>query len=150
VPTRFIKDVISTIHCPVVIVPQTFRPIDKVVFLYDGSPAAMHAIKMYASVFDKTDFPLEVIYVSRDGKSALPANKALRKYLKTRFDKVQYTILQGNPEEEICGYLKNNLENELVVLGAYKRSEVSRWFKTSMADVLMKDTNSPLFIANSI
>src|SRR5690606_20067543 len=110
VPTRFIKDVISTIHCPVVIVPQTFRPIDKVVFLYDGSPAAMHAIKMYASVFDKTDFPLEVIYVSRDGKSALPGNKALRKGLQTRFDKVHYTILQGNHADANCRYLYTNEE----------------------------------------
>lgn len=153
IPTRFIKDVISTIHSPVVIVPQTYRPIDKTVFLYDGSPASIHALKMYGSHFRDFDFPLELIYVDNQKsgkKNSLPANKEIRKYLKMNFSNIQYTLLHGNAEEEISGYLKNNMENELVVLGAYKRSELSRWFKSSMADILMKETNAPLFIANSI
>jgi hypothetical protein len=36
-----------------------------------------------------------------------------------------------------------------VVLGAYQRSEVSRWFKTSMADILMRELNVPMFIAHN-
>jgi nucleotide-binding universal stress UspA family protein len=151
-PTRFIKDVISSVHSPMVIVPSGFRPIDKTIFLYDGSPASMHAIKMYAVLFKGFDFPVEVLSVNdkADKKGSIPANKEIRKYLKEHFSKIEYTVLNGNAEEEISGYLKNHTENELVVLGAYKRSELSRWFKTSMADLLMKNTNAPLFIANSI
>lgn len=37
----------------------------------------------------------------------------------------------------------------LVVLGAYRRNELSRWFKTSMADTLMKELDTPLFIAHN-
>ena len=37
----------------------------------------------------------------------------------------------------------------LVVLGAYQRGMVSRWFRASMADVLMRDLKLPLFIAHS-
>jgi hypothetical protein len=47
------------------------------------------------------------------------------------------------------GHLRNHKENELVILGAYRRSELSRWFKTSMADTLMKELDTPLFIAHN-
>jgi len=47
------------------------------------------------------------------------------------------------------GYLRNHKENELVVLGAYRRSEMSRWFKNSMADILMRELNTTLFIAHN-
>lgn len=32
---------------------------------------------------------------------------------------------------------------------SYRRSEISRWFKTSMADILMKELDAPLFIAHN-
>jgi nucleotide-binding universal stress UspA family protein len=57
--------------------------------------------------------------------------------------------VKGNPEEQVLGYLRNHKENELVVLGAYRRSELSRWFKNSMADTLMKELDTPLFIAHN-
>jgi len=37
---------------------------------------------------------------------------------------------------------------ELIVLGAYRRSKISRWFKHSLADVLMNTLDKPLFIAH--
>jgi hypothetical protein len=45
--------------------------------------------------------------------------------------------------------LRYHKGNELVVLGAYRRSQISRWFKTSMADILMKELETPLFIAHN-
>jgi len=53
------------------------------------------------------------------------------------------------PEIEIVDYLKKEKNSTLVVLGAYRRSMVSRWFRESMADVLMRDLKLPLFIAHN-
>ena len=58
-----------------------------------------------------------------------------------------FSVAKGDAEEQILGHLRNYKENELVVLGAYRRNELSRWFKVSMADTLMKELNTPLFIA---
>ena len=54
----------------------------------------------------------------------------------------------GKPAEQISAYIKDIPESALVVLGAYERSPVSRWFRASMADVLLKATDKPLFIAH--
>jgi nucleotide-binding universal stress UspA family protein len=58
-------------------------------------------------------------------------------------------VLKGEAEKQITGHLRNHKENELVVLGAYRRGEVSRWFRASMADVLMQKLDTPLFIAHN-
>ena len=79
----------------------------------------------------------------------LPDNKLMREYIKRHFPHAKITVVKGNPEEEVVGHLRNHKENELVVLGAYRRSELSRLFKTSMADMLMKELDTPLFIAHS-
>ena len=61
----------------------------------------------------------------------------------------KYKVVKGWAEDEIVKHLKLQKDNALVILGAYRRGTVSRWFRESMADVLMKETKVPLFIAHN-
>lgn len=151
-PTRFIKELLSDVQCPVLVVPNTFKPVDKIVLLYDGAPASVYAVKIFSYLFgNRPDMPVEVYTVKEEVKGNLhvPDNKLMKEFIKRHFPNATFTVAKGNAEEQIQGYLQNHKENELVVLGAYRRSELSRWFKTSMADVLMRELNTPLFIAHN-
>ena len=46
-------------------------------------------------------------------------------------------VIQGDPDIESVEHLKTKNQNELIVLGAYRRGIVSRWFKASIADELI-------------
>lgn len=48
-------------------------------------------------------------------------------------------VIQDDPDIEIVEHLKTKNQNELIVLGAYRRGIVSRWFKASIADELMQE-----------
>ena len=95
--------------------------------------------------------PIEVFTVkdSKMGDLRLPDKKLMKEFIKRHFPHATYTVVKGNPELEIVKYLRSLHEDVLVALGAYQRSDLSRWFKTSMADILMKETELPLFIAHS-
>ncbi len=151
-PTRFIKDLLSDVQCPVLLVPAASKPIDKILLLYDGRPSSLFAVKMFSYLFGNLhDLPVEV-YTVKDHDMAtlrLPGNKLMREFIKRHFPNANYTIVKGSAEEQIVGQLRNHKENELVVLGAYQRSELSRLFKSSMADILMKELETPLFIAHN-
>ena len=151
-PTDFMKDLLGDVQCPVLVVPAAYKPIDKIVLLYDGRPSSLHAIKMFSYLFGNLqNLPVEV-YTVKDhymGSLRVPDNKLMREFIKRHFPKAKYTIVKGRAEEQIVGHLRNYQENELVVLGAYLRSEMSRLFKTSMADILMKELDTPLFIAHN-
>ncbi len=151
-PTSFIKDLLSDVQCPVLITPGAYKKIDRIILLYDGKPYALHAIKMFSYLAGSMNhLPAEVLTV-KDKKMAglhLADNKLMREFIKRHFPRATYIVMKGNPELEIVKYLRSFSENVLVVLGAYQRSDLSRWFKTSMADVLMKETETPLFLAHT-
>lgn len=151
-PSRFIKELLTDVQCPVMIVPSVYKPVDKITLLYDGGPSSLYAIKMFSYLFgDYHEVPVEVFVVKdrTDWNLRLPDNTLMREFIKRHFPGASYKIVKGVAEEEIVGHLRNYRENEMVVLGAYRRSELSRWFKTSMADVLMKELDTPLFIAHN-
>jgi nucleotide-binding universal stress UspA family protein len=151
-PTRFMKDLLGDVQCPVLVVPNKFKTVDKIVLLYDGGPSSLYAVKMFSYLFGSfMDAPVEVLTVKDHfmATSSVPDNKLMREFIKRHFPKASYTVIKGGAEEQIIGHLRNHKENELVVLGAYRRSELSRWFKPSMADTLMKELDTPLFIAHN-
>jgi nucleotide-binding universal stress UspA family protein len=149
-PSRFIRDLLAEVQCPVLLVPHKYKPIDKIVLLYDGEPSSVYAIKMFTyllPLFKNTD--TEVLCVKTVNKTAhLPDNKLMKEYIKRHFPKVDYKVIKGFAEVEIVKHLKIFSPNVLAVLGAYRRGKVSQLFHESMADTLIKETKLPLFIAH--
>jgi len=79
----------------------------------------------------------------------LPDNHLMKEFMKRHIPKAEYVVLKGEAKNTIISYLQQQPDEALIVLGAYQRGRVSRWFKESMADVLIKNTNLPLFIAHN-
>jgi len=151
IPTQFIRDFLGDAQCPVMIVPQQYKAIDKIILLFDGEPSSVHAIKMFSYLLPQLKYlDTEVISVNPiDSTVHIPDNKLMREFMKRHYETAKYTVMRGWAEDEIVKYLKKSKGNPLVVLGAYRRSTVSRWFRESMADVLMKEVKLPLFIAHN-
>lgn len=150
-PTRFIRDLLGDAQCPVLVVPKKYKPLQKIILLYDGEPSSVHAIKMFSYLLPQLKhLDTEVISVNPvDTTLHMPDNKLMKEFMKRHYPKAKYTIMKGLAEDEIVTYLKQEKENALVVLGAYRRGTISRWFRESMADILMKVVKLPLFIAHN-
>jgi len=150
-PTGFIRDLLTHVQCPVLVVPHLYKPIDKIVLLYDGEPSSVHAIKMFSYMLGSfKEYPIEVLSVNSPAKSLnLQDTHLLKEFMRRQFPGSAYTVIKGAPEVEIINYLKGEKDTSLVVLGAYRRGLVSRWFRPSMADSLMAGLKLPLFIAHN-
>jgi len=151
VPTRFIRDLLEDTQCPVLMVSKKFKPIRKLILLFDGEPSSVHAIKMFSYMLPQLKhLETEVISVNPGGNSLhMHDNKLMKEFMKRHYPKAKYKVMKGIAENEIVTHLKQEKENALVVLGAYRRGIVSRWFRESMADILMKEIKLPLFIAHN-
>ncbi len=150
-PTGFIRDLLSHTQCPVLLVPKKYTPIEKYLLLYDGEPSSVYAIKQFSYLFHTLKhLPCEVLTIKESGNLHLPDNKLMKEFMKRHFPKATYKVKKSDfAEDEIVDHLKDMKENTLVVLGAYRRSVVSRWFRESMADKIMKHLKLPLFIAHN-
>lgn len=153
-PTHFIQNLLADVHCPVLVTPGIFRPIDKIIALYDGGPSSVYAIKMFSYLLGTfgAKLPMDVLTVKENfmPNQHVPDNKLIRDFLHTHFPDAKFTVLKGEVIKVVSKYLDNHAENELIVLGAYRRSDISRWFKPSLADSLIENNlTSPLFIAHN-
>lgn len=150
-PTRFIQAMLSEVQCPVLLVPPHFKPFDKITLLYDGEPSSVFAVRAFSYLFEPMkNIDTEVITVKGQEESLhLPDNRLMKEFIKRHYPKAEYVLLKGLPEDEIIRYLHRKKGTPIVVLGAYRRSRISRLFRMSMADMLLQHVKLPLFIAHN-
>ena len=141
---------LAEVQCPVTIVPEKYKPLQSLVFLYDGDPSSVYDIKMFCyGLATLNHLPVKVLSVKQIKQLLhVPDNSLMKEFMKRHLPKAEYIFLKGEPEYTILTYLQQQTEKLLVVLGVYQRGRVSRWFKPNMTDMLMKNTNFLLFTAH--
>ncbi len=150
-PTRFIRDLLSDVQCPVLVVPPKYAPVKRIALLYDGEPSSVHAVKMFSYLLPQLKtLETESITISPVHASLhIPDNRLIRELMKRHYPDIKMNIAKGIAKEEIAKLLKRASGNTLVVLGGNRRGTVSRLFRASMADKLMQTLKLPLFIAHN-
>lgn len=148
-PSRFIRELLGELHCPVLLVPQKYTAFQHVVLLYDAEPACMHAIKLFSYLMPQLKhLTIELLAVNPENDTLhIHDNRLIKEYMKRHYPEAQFTALKGIAEAEIERYLSKQGDGTLVVMGAHRRGAFSRWVWVSMSDILLDETALPLFIS---
>lgn len=147
-PSDFTKHILAKAECPVVITPYSFNEIEEVVFTYDESPSAVFAMKQFTYLFPEfADKGVTIMEVLNGHHLSENAKKQLQELLQMHYNKVRLQVLKGAEENELFRVLLKK-KNAFVVMGAYGRNVFSEMFKHSTADILIKTSNIPFFIAH--
>lgn len=148
-PTRFIQDLFAEVHCPVLLVPSQYQPVEQILLLYDGSPDSIYALRMFSYVCSAIKYlPTTLVQVAEQGNKTPSDAMLLKEFLKRHYPAATIHMLAGDPESSIRAFLLEQSAASMLVLGAYGRGNLSRWMRPSMADRLMEQFNLPLFIAH--
>jgi hypothetical protein len=147
-PTEFEKDILKQAECPVIVAPQNFDGIDEIIFAYNSSKSAAFAIKQFTYLFPEfDDRKITVLQVNKEGVWADHDKYNLREWLQNRYSAIGFEAVKGDAEDKLFDYLLKR-KNAFVVMGAYGRNSVSRFFKPSHADLLIKTITQPIFISH--
>lgn len=148
IPGRFVKDVLDSAECPVLIAPYSFDAIEEIVLFYNGTASSVFAIKQFTSLFPGlTNKKVFVVNVRQDDVPAIEDQFKMKEWLKAHYNNVEFVLLKGDASDQIFGYLLER-KSAIVVMGAYGRNMVSRFFKPSHAKLVVKTINLPIFIAH--
>jgi len=148
VPGRFVKDVLQEAECPVIIAPYSFHGIDEIFFAYNGSASSVFAIRQFTYLFPEwRRKKITVINVRDKEEKAIEDQFKMKEWLGQHYTDVELKVLKGDASDQLFGYLVDK-SNAMVVIGAYGRSMLSRYFRHSHAHLLVKSVNLPLFIAH--
>jgi hypothetical protein len=148
VPTRFVKEVLASAECPVLVAPAGFEGIDEIILAYDGSASSVFAIKQFNYLFPQFS-DKRIIAVQVNDRSDIPVAQKERigEWLKVHYSGIGYHVIEGKPDEELFKYLLGR-KRSLVVMGAFGRSMLSALLKCSTAELIMKVVNLPIFITH--
>ncbi len=147
-PTDFVKDVLKDAECPVVIAPEVFEPIEEIVFTYDGSASSVFAMKQFTYLFPELDeMKVTVLHIDEDRHWDDEEKRELGSWLQNHYSSVGFDSKSGDTTYELLAslFLRRNV---FIVMGAYGRNAVSRFFRHSEADLLLKTISRPIFIAH--
>ena len=91
---------------------------------------------------------IPTLLLSINPKDEVENKKYLQQNLNDLFNDISIKSLTGKVEKEMERFLSELPGNILVVMGAFGRSEISRFFHESLANIVMKDRRVSLFIAH--
>lgn len=147
-PTDFVKDILKNSQCPVIIAPESFDGIDEIYFTYDGSASSLFAMKQFTYLFPAFgDKDVAVLHIEKENDWPHSVEKGLKNWLHNHYKTVVFNTREGDTDTEMLTtlFLRRNI---FIVMGAYGRTSLSRFFKHSHADLLMRTITQPIFIAH--
>lgn len=146
--TPFIKELLKSAECAVVIAPFNFNGIDEILFAYDGSPSAMFAIKQFAHLFPQfTSKKITVLQVNNEENNKIVEVERVKMLLEAHYAAVAFQCICGNAANELFSYLLGK-RNVFVVMGAFGKSLLAGLFKHSVAELVIEIIDLPVFISH--
>lgn len=147
-PTAFVQDVLVKAECPTVIAPAGFDGIEEIVCAWDGSQSATLAIKLFAYLFPQlSDKKVTVVHVNEGDERNAAARKSLQEWMEHHYHTVSWEELQGNPDTTLFDFCFRK-RKVFIVLGSFGRNAVSRFFRHSHAEKVIRTVTQPIFITH--
>jgi hypothetical protein len=147
-PSDFVKNLMQEAECPVIISPESFNGIDEIVFTYDASRSSVLAMKQFTYLFPQFhEKKITILEINKENEITVRSKPKISEWLKTHYDQVNFTVLTGDPSEELFKYFLDK-KNLLLVMGAFGRGKFSSLLRPSRATLVVKTISLPIFIAH--
>lgn len=152
VPTNFVADLLPRVECPVVLCSEEYVPVKEITLAYDGSHSAMYAIKLFFYLNPQyKSYHVKVLRIVEDETPfESPTDELFRDWMAVHCPSHSFLIMAGNAADILLRYFLDNEDNDkMLVTGAFGRGAVSRFFRRSTADLVVKAADIPVFVAHA-
>jgi hypothetical protein len=149
IPSHFVKQLLAHAESPVLLAPEHCTYLDEIIFCYNGTASSMYAIRQFTYMLPELkDCKVSVLEISKNDKPEFnEGHKRLMDWLRMHYDSVRYQVVTGNAADELFTHLFMH-HDKMVVIGAYGRNMLSRLFRKSTADKLVRMVDLPIFITH--
>src|SRR5207253_53378 len=85
-PNHFLRQVLHHAECPVMIVPENYTTIEKVLVAFDGKADALFALKSFSMLFPAlSDLETNMVYIGDEEDEKIPDLEYLEEYAARHF-----------------------------------------------------------------
>ena len=148
-PNYFMEETLRLAECPVIVVPENFRSIERLAVAYDGRKEGMFALKQFVYLFPELmELPTEFVHFKKEATGEIPDLDLLNEYTSAHFEAQFTSKLNFDPKKYFTSWLDNK-KNVFLITGSFSRSAVSNMFRESFAKEVIFRHSCPIFIAHS-
>jgi nucleotide-binding universal stress UspA family protein len=130
---------------PVLIAPQQYRDIRKVLIAYDGSNEATRALKTACETFANLSCALHVVYVTDDDSRADDLAAEVRDYVSHYHIDLALIRLTGNAPKEILQHAIR-YDFDLIVMGAFGHGRLHDLILGGTTTYMVRETTIPVML----
>jgi nucleotide-binding universal stress UspA family protein len=139
-----VERVLRAVHRPVLVVTQSFAPVQRVVIAFDGSATIHNAIQTIASS-PLRGLPCHVVMAGSDTPANTTAVQGVVQELAAAGFQVNGAVHSGHPETVIPAQVQA-LGAGLLVMGAYGHSRIRQLIVGSMTTTMLRNCAVPVLI----
>ena len=147
IPNEYLKEVLHSAECPVLVVPEKFNFPESNILAFDGSESSAYAIKQFAYLFPELSKNKTLLVYAAEEEKELPQKIYIKELAGRHFPDLTLFALDINPKKYFASWIRDK-KSAILVCGAYGRSSLSQLFKTSFVSDVIGDHQLPVFIAH--
>lgn len=147
--SRSLEQFLHKSECPILFAPYAFYGIDELLFAYDGSKGSLSAIRSFSRLFPELNhLQATVLQISDGDEFVFGENKKGLDQIASVYPNIQFKHLKGKATDQMLDLLIGKTKTA-VVLGAFGRGFSSMMFKPSLAGMIIRTLNLPVFISHT-
>lgn len=144
----FLHDILHRSECPLMLIPEKAAFPTSNLIAYDGSEAAVFAIKQFTYLFPELCMiKTVVVYLNGEQDAILPQEKKLKELLSRHFTNYSCLSLHIDARKMLAAWMSEQ-QGSLLISGAFGRSFTSQLFRRSFMYDVITDHKIPVFIAH--
>jgi len=148
-PNLYLQEALQESECPVILIPESFKSIDRIVVAYDGKEESMIALKQFCNLSPQlTELPTEFVYIKNEESNDIPDRELLKEYTKLHFSNSGVFKLHFDAHKYFSSWVYEK-KNIMLVAGSFGRSAVSNLLRSSFTEQIIHEHKFPVFISHN-
>lgn len=147
-PNAYMKEILHTMGCPVLLVPEAAGLPDGVVFLYDGTSSSIHAIRQFMYLFPSFgEIPATLVYLRSKDTGSIPEEDLIGELVSQHYNDLRIARLDIGRDSFLHSWMAERAGSWLVA-GAFGRSGLSQLFSRSFLTEVIREHRITSFVAH--
>jgi len=146
-----VRKVLHRAERPVLVTPDAFHEISRILVAYDASCAANRALRVACAFASDEGLPMVVAVVATDGDKRTRAEAVLNeaRELASAYQDVEteFVLLEGEETETLLTTCADEKACDLIAMGAYGESRIREWLLGSTTTGVLARAVQPVLLA---
>ena len=144
---EYLKHALHSTECPVTIIPEKFKFPSHIILAYDGSASSVFAIKQFAGLLPELCNMKTILVYAGESEENIPDQVLIEELATRHFKDLTITKHISDHKNHMTAWFQK-YKNPLIVCGSFGRSGFSELFSRSFIIDVIKDHQTPVFIAH--